>query len=176
LLVIPESAPTQLVILSEARSAESKDPDAIDIPSAARTILPTEPVRVILKLRISVFVVGCVGTRCDAELKYTLADKAICISLLGVRRVCMQVYYLNRESLPRVKRGQQTIIVQCLQPVGTRKTLSQLANDCLSQNYAVRFKRIHVGKDLTEFTMRSILYHFHQTPLGSLIGTYVTAD
>ncbi len=88
----------------------------------------------------------------------------------------MRIYYLNRESLPHVKRGQQTIIVQCLQPAGTRKNLSQLVEDCLSQNYAVTFKRTHVEKDLTEFTMRSLLYHFHQTRLGSVVGTYVTAD
>jgi hypothetical protein len=88
----------------------------------------------------------------------------------------MQGYYLDRDSLPHVQRGQQTIIVQCLQPSGTRKSLSQLVKDCLSQNYAVTFKRTHVGKDLTEFTQKSILYHFHPTRLGSVIGTYVTTD
>jgi hypothetical protein len=41
--------PPQPVILTlsaaEGGSAQLKDPDALDIPSAARTILPTEPVR-----------------------------------------------------------------------------------------------------------------------------------
>jgi hypothetical protein len=88
----------------------------------------------------------------------------------------MKVYFLNRESLPHVKRGQQCIIVCCLQPAGTRKTLKQLVSDCLSRDYAMRFKRVHVGKDLEEFTAKSILYHFNIRRLGSVIGTHESSE
>jgi len=88
----------------------------------------------------------------------------------------MKTFFLGRESLPHVQRGQQTTIVHCLQPVGVKKTLNQLVNDCLKEKYERTFKKAHVGQDLKEFTKRSILYHFHPTRLGSIVGTHETTD
>ena len=82
----------------------------------------------------------------------------------------MKVFFLTRSSLPPRKRGQREIIILCLQPPGTRKSLDRLVDECLSRDYATTFRRPHVN-DLKEFTATSILYHFRQSQMGSLIGS-----
>lgn len=81
----------------------------------------------------------------------------------------MTAYFLARSSLPSIQDGQMKIVLMCLQPPGTRKTLEQLVRECLSRNYAVTFKKVHQGDDLVKFTAESILYHLNR--MGSLIGT-----
>lgn len=81
----------------------------------------------------------------------------------------MKVYFLTRSSLPAIQDGQMKIVLLCLQPVGTKKTLEQLVKECLSRNYKVTFKKEHEGDDLRKFTAKSILYHIDR--MGSLIGT-----
>jgi hypothetical protein len=78
-------------------------------------------------------------------------------------------YFLTRSSLPAIQDGQMKIVLLCLQPVGTRKTLDQLVKECLSRNYAMTFKEVHEGDDLLRFTADSIRYHLDR--MGSLIGT-----
>ncbi len=80
----------------------------------------------------------------------------------------MKVFFLTRSSLPSRKRGQREIILLCLQPPGTRKSLDQLVDECLSRGYALTFRHPHVS-DLEEFTATSILYHFRQSQMGLLI-------
>jgi hypothetical protein len=84
----------------------------------------------------------------------------------------MTAYFLARSSLPSIQDGQMKIVLMCLQPPGTRKTLEQLVRECLSRNYAVTFKKVHRGDDLLKFTADSILYHLNR--MGSLIGTEET--
>jgi hypothetical protein len=81
----------------------------------------------------------------------------------------MRVYFLTRSSLPSIQDGQMKIVLMCLQPPGTKKTLDQLVHECLSRNYAVTFKKIHAGDDLLKFTTDSILYHLNR--MESLVGT-----
>jgi hypothetical protein len=40
----------------------------------------------------------------------------------------MKVYFLTRSSLPTIQDGQMKIVLLCLQPPGTRKTIDQLVN------------------------------------------------
>lgn len=61
------------------------------------------------------------------------------------------------------------IVLLCLEPTGTKKSLEMLVNECLSRNYAMTFKKVHEGQDLMKFTASSILYHLER--MGSLIGT-----
>jgi len=84
----------------------------------------------------------------------------------------MTAYFLARSSLPSIQDGQMKIVLMCLQPPGTRKTLEQLVRECLSRNYAATFKKVHQGDDLLRFTGESILYHLNR--MGSLIGTEET--
>lgn len=81
----------------------------------------------------------------------------------------MKVYFLARSSLPSVQDGQMKIVLLCLQPPGTKKTLDQLVRECLKRKYAMTFKQIHEGDELLKFTADSILYHLDR--MGSLIGT-----
>ena len=81
----------------------------------------------------------------------------------------MKVYFLSRSSIPSIQEGQMKIILLCLQPPGTRKTLEQLVRECLKRNYAMTFKQAHDGDELLKFTADSILYHLER--MGSLIGT-----
>ena len=85
----------------------------------------------------------------------------------------MKVYFLTRSSLPKIQDGQMKIVLLCLQPPGTKKTLDQLVKECLSRKYAMTFKQVHEGDDLRKFTADSILYHLER--MGSLIGTDETA-
>jgi hypothetical protein len=64
------------------------------------------------------------------------------------------------------------IVLLCLQPPGTKKTLDQLVRECLRRNYAITFKKVHEGDDLWKFTADSVLYHLNR--MGSLIGTQET--
>jgi hypothetical protein len=64
------------------------------------------------------------------------------------------------------------IVLLCLQPPGTKKTLDQLVRECLKRHYAMTFKQVHEGEDLLGFTANSILYHLDR--MGSLIGTEAT--
>ena len=61
------------------------------------------------------------------------------------------------------------IVLLCLQPPGTKKTLDQFVKECLSRNYAMTFKKVHEGDDLLKFTADSVLYHLDR--MGSLVGT-----
>lgn len=104
---------------------------------------------------------------------------AILHRLAALRKRCeqhpedaMRVYFLTRSSLPPIQDGQMKIILMCLQPPGTKKTLDQLVRECLSRNYAMTFKKVHEGDDLLKFTADSILYHLDR--MGSLIGTEET--
>jgi len=81
----------------------------------------------------------------------------------------MTVYFLTRSSLPAIQDGQMKIVLMCLQPPGTKKTLDQLVRECLSRNYAMTFKKVHEGDELRKFTADSILYHLNR--MGLLIGT-----
>ena len=81
----------------------------------------------------------------------------------------MKVYFLTRSSLPSIQDGQMKIVLLCLQPPGTKKTLDQLVRECLSRNYAMTFKQVHQGEDLLKFTADSIFYHLNR--MGSLIDT-----
>jgi hypothetical protein len=85
----------------------------------------------------------------------------------------MKVYFLTRSSLPPIQDGQMKIVLLCLQPQGTRKTISQLVKECLSRNYAMTFMQVHAGDELLRFTADSILYHLER--MGSLIGTEESA-
>lgn len=81
----------------------------------------------------------------------------------------MKVYFVTRLSLPAIQDGQMKIVLLCLQPPGTKKTLDQLVRECLKRHYAMTFKQVHEGDDLLKFTANSILYHLER--MGSLIGT-----
>lgn len=78
------------------------------------------------------------------------------------------VYFLTRESLSSVQEGQRKIILACLSPPGTRRTLDDLVKECLRRGYAATFKQAHTGGDLRIFTAKSILYHIER--MGSLMG------
>jgi hypothetical protein len=86
----------------------------------------------------------------------------------------MKVYFLTRDSLPSTQEGQMKIVLLCLQPPRTKRTLDQLVSECLSRNYAMTFKKIHEGDALRKFTADSILYHLDR--MGSLIGTEETTS
>ena len=87
--------PPQPVILTlsaaEGGSAQSKDPDALDIPSAARTIPPTEPVRATLNaaqnLRICFLAVIPEGNLL-LYVSFVILSGAWCVSAKRSRRTC----------------------------------------------------------------------------------------
>ena len=84
----------------------------------------------------------------------------------------MKVYFLTRSSLPAIQDGQMKTVLLCLQPQGTKKTLDQLVRECLKRNYAMTFKQVHEGDDVSKFTASSILYHLDR--MGSLVGSEET--
>ena len=71
----------------------------------------------------------------------------------------MTVYFLTRESHPKISKGQKTIVLECLQPAGTRKTLDQLVNDCLKHGYAKTLKHPPKPEHLRTEIVFSVLYH-----------------
>jgi hypothetical protein len=81
----------------------------------------------------------------------------------------MKLYFLTRASRPAIQDGQGKIVLLCLEPMGTKKSLDQLVKECLSRNYAMTFKKVHEGEELLKFTEDSIRYHLDK--MGSLIGT-----
>lgn len=81
----------------------------------------------------------------------------------------MTVYFLSRKSRPNVRRGQQAIVLACLQAAGHGKTLDQLARECLQRGYATTFKQAPRPKHLKMETARSILYHL--IALDDLVGS-----